>query len=179
MPRRNDAGDIKTDTPVTRKDTDDTRKEVNMWLEKLKEFRTASKLTNKQIAEKEGMPERTVARIFSGETESPSVENLRKITRALGCSLDDIFEDTKVVVGRVDIVVLQAEVERLSSDLERLNSDLERLNGELALASAENAVLNSKITTLTAENDILRLKLEHKEELIALHNYYNKVKASE
>lgn len=33
---------------------------------------------------------------------------------------------------------------------------------------------DDKVATLTAEIDLLRLKLEHKEELLALHNYYNK-----
>ena len=41
--------------------------------------------------------------------------------------------------------------------------------------AAEKAVQDAKIVTLTAENDILRMKLEHKEELLALHNYYNKI----
>ena len=31
-----------------------------------------------------------------------------------------------------------------------------------------------KVATLTAEIDLLRLKLEHKGELLALHNYYIK-----
>jgi hypothetical protein len=101
------------------------------------------------------------------------VENLRKIVvDALGGSLDDVLADTKAVVGGLNLAEMQAE-------LDRLNGEAERLNGELTLANAENAVLNSKIAALTAENDILRLKLEHKEELIALHNYYIKLKASE
>lgn len=152
-----------------------------MWLENLRDLRKEKgSPPYKQIADKAEVPERTVTRIFSGETESPNVETLRKIVvKALGGSLDDIFADTKVVVGRADVVILQTEVEKLSGELAVLRADAERLNGELALASAENAVLNSKITALTAENDILRLKLEHKEELIALHNYYIKMKASE
>jgi transcriptional regulator with XRE-family HTH domain len=143
-----------------------------MWLDNLKELKTAKGMTVKQIAEQTRLPERTVSRIFSGETDNPYVDTLHRIVTVLDSSLDGIFADTKVVVGGANLATLQAEVERLSSENDRLN-------GELALASAENAVLNSKITALTAENDILRLKLEHKEELLALHNYYIKMKASE
>lgn len=143
-----------------------------MWLDNLKELKTAKGMTVKQIAEQTRLPERTVSRIFSGETDNPYVDTLHRIVTVLDSSLDGIFADTKVVVGGANLATLQAEVERLSSENDRLN-------GELALATAETAMLNGKVVSLTAENDILRLKLEHKEELIALHNYYIKMKASE
>ena len=143
-----------------------------MWLDNLKELKTAKGMTVKQIAEQTKLPERTVSRIFSGDTDNPYVDTLHRIVTVLGGSLDGILADTKVVVGGANLATLQAEVETL-------NGEIERLNGELALATAEAAMLNSKVISLTAENDILRLKLEHKEELIALHNYYIKMKASE
>ena len=122
-----------------------------MWLENLKELRTASKMTTKQIAEAAHVPERTVARIFSGETESPNVDNLHKIVNALGGSLDDILAGTKAVVGGETLSELQTDVERLTREV---------------------AALTAELTALAAENGTLRLKLEHKEELLALHNYY-------
>jgi transcriptional regulator with XRE-family HTH domain len=132
-----------------------------MWLDNLIELRAANgNPPYKHIAQKVNMPERTVTRIFSGETENPSVENLYKIVNALGGSLDDILAGTKVVIGRTNLAELEAEVERLTNELD--------------LANAENAVLQDKAANLTAENDILRLKLEHKDELLALHNYYIK-----
>lgn len=136
-----------------------------MWLDNLKELKTAKGMSAKQIAERTNLPERTVTRIFSGETPNPYADTLRRIVTVLDGSLDGIFADTKVVVGGSNLADLQAEVERLTS--------------ELTLANAENAVLQDKAAALTAENDILRLKLEHKEELLALHNYYIKMKASE
>lgn len=149
-----------------RKDT------MRMWLDNLKELKTEKGMTVKQIAEQANLPERSVARIFSGDTDNPYVDTLHRIVKVLDGSLDCILADTKAVVGRADLAALQAENERL-------NGELERLNGELALMGADNAVLNNKVTNLTAENDILRLKLDHKEEIIALHNYYIKLKASE
>lgn len=136
-----------------------------MWLDNLKALRAEKKVSYKQIADKEDLSERTVTRIFSGETENPSMDYLIKIVRALDGSLDDIFADTQAVVGRSTLAALQSENERL--------------NGEIALISAENTVLKDKVGVLSTENEILRLKLDHKEEIIALHNYYSKLKAIE
>ena len=133
-----------------------------MWLDKLKELKKAKGLSSKQIAEMTNLPERTVSRIFSGETDDPYVSTLRSIAIALDTSLDDIFAETSVVVGSKRIVEIQAEFEKLKAEHDIL--------------AAEYAVLKDKVTSLTSENDILRLKLEHKEEIIAIHNYYNKIK---
>lgn len=129
-----------------------------MWLDNLKELKAKTGMSSKQIAEKTNLPERTVARIFSGDTDNPYVDTLRRIVAVLGGSLDDIFAESKTVVAGQDLVALQSEVERLTAE-----------NG---LLSVENSVLKDKVASLTAESDLLRLKLEHKEEIIALHNYY-------
>jgi transcriptional regulator with XRE-family HTH domain len=121
-------------------------------------------MSSKQIAEKTNLPERTVIRIFSGDTDNPYVDTLRRIVAVLGGSLDDIFAESKTIVCGQDLVQAQAEVDRLTA--------------EVAMLTAENAVLKDKVSTLTAESDLLRLKLEHKEEIIAIHNYYNKLKSN-
>ena len=129
-----------------------------MWLDNLKELKARTGMSSKQIAEKTNLPERTVSRIFSGDTDNPYVDTLRRIVAVLGGSLDDIFTECKTVVAGQDIVALQA--------------DVERLNSEVALLNTENVILKDKNNALSAEIDLLRLKLEHKEEIIALHNYY-------
>ena len=136
-----------------------------MWLDNLKELKKETGMSSKQIAEMTNLPERTVIRIFSGDTDNPYMDTIHRIVTALGGSLDMIFADTKVVVGDVSLATLQTDVERLSA--------------ELALTNAENVMLKDKVVTLNAENDILRLKLEHKEEIIALHNYYIKLRSNE
>ena len=133
--------------------------------ENLKDLKKETGMTVKQIAEKTNLPERTVSRIFSGETDNPYVDTLHRIVTVLGSSLDGIFADTKLVVGEENLAALQ--------------TDIDRLTNELTLANAELAVMRDKVCNLTAENEILRLKLEHKEELLALHNYYMKIKTNE
>jgi transcriptional regulator with XRE-family HTH domain len=142
-----------------------------MWLDNLKELKAEKGLSVKQIAERSKTPERTVSRIFSGETDNPYVDTLRRIVEVMDASLEDIFADTKVVVGRSNLATLQA-------DNERLTAEIEKLTGELALISAEYAVQKDKVIVLTNENELLNLKLNHKDEIIALHNYYMKVKSN-
>ena len=133
-----------------------------MWLDNLKDLKKQSGMSAKQIAEKTNLPERTVSRIFSGDTENPYMDTLRRIVDVLGGSLDDLFVESKVRVANTDLIALQAEYDKLSSEA----SDLR----------AENVRLNDKLVALEVELDRLRLTLEHKEEIISLHNYYNKLK---
>ena len=132
-----------------------------MWLDNLKELKKEKGLSSKQIAEKTSLPERTVVRIFSGDTPNPYVDTLYRIVTVLDGSLDDVLADSKTVVGSKNLITLQSEVERLPAENAKL--------------TAENAMLKDKVGVLAAENDLLRLKLEHKEEIIRLHNYYNTI----
>ena len=131
-----------------------------MWLDNLKELKQRSGLSSKQIAEKAGLSERTVSRVFSGDAPTLYVDTLSRIGAALGVDLIDILGDTKAVVGTQNLADLSEKVDSTTAELELLR--------------AENKVMADKIAALTAENDLLRLKLEHKDELLALHNYYIK-----
>lgn len=129
-----------------------------MWLTNLQELRKEKGISIKHIAEEANLPERTVARIFSGDTPNPYVDTLYHIVAVLGGSLDDVLADSKTVVGSKNLAILQ--------------SDVDMLKEENNILKAENAMLKDKVGNLAAENDILRMKLEHKEEIISLHNYY-------
>jgi transcriptional regulator with XRE-family HTH domain len=133
-----------------------------MWLDNLKELKKRTGMSSKQIAEKTNLPERTVVRIFSGDTDNPYVDTLHRIVSVLGGSLDDILADTKVVVGEKNLVTLQENVEVATAERD--------------LIAAENTILKDKVAALTAEIEMLKMQLNHKEELLALHNYYNKIK---
>ena len=143
-----------------------------MWLDNLKDLKARTGMSSKQIAEKTNLPERTVSRIFSGDTDNPYVDTLRRIVAVLGGSLDDLFAESKIIVGDKDLAALQEEVNNLTAEIERLKT-------EVAFLTTENNILKDKNVTLSAEIDLLRLKLEHKEEIIAIHNYYNKLRSSD
>ena len=132
-----------------------------MWLENLIELKKKSGMSSKQIAEGTFMPERTVSRIFHRETPNPSITTLIPIINFLGGSFDEIFADTKAVVCDHNIVTLQEHIDTVSAERD--------------LIITENAILKEKVNALTAENELLKREILHKEELLALHNYYNKL----
>ena len=133
-----------------------------MWLDNIKELKKEKGMSIKQIADKTNLPERTVNRIFSGDTDNPYVDTLHRIVSVLGGSLDDILADTKMVVGEKNLATLQEHVDTVTAERD--------------LIVAENAILKEKVTALTSENELLKMQLMHKDEIIALHNYYNKLK---
>ena len=91
-----------------------------MWLDNLKELKKKTTMTTKQIAEKSNLPERTVARIFSGDTDAPRVDTLRQIVAVLGGSLDDLFAESGSVVANTDLIALQSEYDKLLNDFSNL-----------------------------------------------------------
>ena len=135
-----------------------------MWLDKLKDLKKRSGMTTKAIAEKANMSERTVTRIFSGETYAPGIDKLRDIVYAMGGSLDDVLDES-------DFHLPTPLAEALKTE----NTTLQNAVNDL---TDENVRLKDEIATLKVELDRLRLILEHKEEIIALHNYYNKLKSN-
>ena len=129
-----------------------------MWLDNLKELKKKSGLTCAEIAERSNVAERTVKRIFSGESDHPYADTLDMIAKALDADLGAVFSDTSVVVATADIVGIKDKVDKVTAEADML--------------VAENNALKMENTALKTEVDLLRLKLEHKEENIALHNYY-------
>ena len=142
-----------------------------MLVDRLQQRRKELGYTIKYVAQEAKQPERTVSRIFSGETPSPGVDTLYAIAAVLELTLDELVAGTNSVVGGKDY-------KHLLEENIALTDEVERLGNELALIRAENSVLNDKVVVLSAENDLLRIKLEHKEEIISLHNYYNKLKSN-
>ena len=115
-----------------------------MWLDNLKELKKSKGMTSKQISVLSGIPESTIKRILAGDTEDPCISTIHRIVETLGSSLDQIFADTHAVIATARFSEMKQKLDALE---------------------AENA-------KLIAENDVLRMKLEHKEEIISLHNYY-------
>lgn len=132
-----------------------------MWLENLQELKKMTGLSVKQIAERTSLPERTINRIFSGETDHPYADTLDIIVKSLGYDLGDIFADTKVIVATADLVEIKESVDVVEAERD--------------LTLAENEMLKAKLAAITTENELLKKEIQHKDELLALHNYYKSV----
>ena len=132
-----------------------------MWLENLRELKKKTGLTVKQISEKTNLPERTINRILSGETDHPYADTLDIIVKALGYDLGDIFADSGVIVASAELVEIKESVDVVEAERD--------------LTIVENDMLKSKVAALTTEIELLKKELQHKDELLALHNYYKSV----
>ena len=142
-----------------------------LWLNNLKELRNKTGMSYKQIADKENLSEKSVTRVFSGESKNPGVDLIRRIIHALGGTWSEVFAESGAVIGSQDLVTLQAEVNRLTEENAVLTSSLNIAN--LDLAAQKN-----KVVALESENKILCLKLEYEEKLVAVHNFYNKLNSN-
>ena len=132
-----------------------------MWHDNLLKLIEASNLTKQQIAERGNLPYETVKRVISKKTPNPYIETLDRFAIALGCTLGDILIDTKAVIGTENLTELQETIDIVTAELD--------------LIKAENAILKEENTAIKAKNELLTMQLMHKEELLALHNYYNKL----
>ena len=56
-------------------------------------YRKRSGLTIGELASKSGVPKGTLNKIINGVTKSPSIESMKSIAKALGCTLED-FDDS-------------------------------------------------------------------------------------
>lgn len=135
-----------------------------MWLDNLKELKKSKGMTCKQIANATKIPESTIKRIFSGDTDNPYVDTVRRIAIALDSSLDEIFAETKLVVA--------------TETLAEVKENAEAIEAKKEVVEIKNDMLEAKITAMTMEIELLKKELQHKEELLALHNYYNKLKSN-
>ena len=136
-----------------------------MWLENLKELKKAKGMTCKQISDATKIPESTIKRIFAGETDDPYVSTIHRIVTVLGGSLDHILADTNAVLSTESLV----EVKESAGVVE----------AERDLVLAELEMLRAKATAQEAEIMLLKEKLHHKDELLAVYNYFTKIKPIE
>lgn len=134
--------------------------------ERIKEIKKEKGLTTKYIVEKSKLSERTVTNILAGK-DGVYLDSLVRVADALDVPIDELFKDSKATVGGKTFTELQRELDAVTIEKETLLAEKE-------LIVTENTVLQGKITALTAEIDLLKMQLLHKEELLAVHNYYLK-----
>lgn len=95
-------------------------------IDRLKALKVKSGKTSLQIAKDCNIPESTVTRIFSGKTPNPTVSTVVAMTKAMGGTAADIFDDTvKVdVVSEAPQVVVPTVDERLYNEIINIYKDL-------------------------------------------------------
>lgn len=58
----------------------------------LKKMKTESKLTTKQISDLSGIPESTISRVLSGQTDNPTFDTVCAIVKAMGGSMEHLTD---------------------------------------------------------------------------------------
>ena len=91
------------------------------FLERLRMLKDKSGLTTKQIAEKCDIPESTVARIFSGKTPNPTIITVMAMTKAMGGTASDIFDDN------AQVNTIPAVPQSVLSEVEQKNLEIVEL----------------------------------------------------
>ena len=122
----------------------------------LKAIKVKRNLSSSKIAAMSNQAEHSVSRFFSGETVDPGVLLVGAVIDALGTTWADVTGET----GDRSLAELLATVESLTAEQDRLQK--------------ENAELRELNTALALENTAQRVELKHKDELLAVHNYYLK-----
>ena len=135
-----------------------------MLLNNLRKLKEASKKTYEQIAVESKTPLSTVKHIFSGDSE-PLASTLYRIVTVMGGSLDEVLADTNVVLSPKTL----AEVQE--------NAEVVEAERDLVLAELE--MLRTKTLAQEAEIKLLQERLQHKDEILSLINYFAKIKPIE
>ena len=121
--------------------------EEEIWRNNLRNTKVRKNLHTTDIAAKAALSEKTVARVFSGESKSPGVDIVRRIINAMGCSWGEIFAESAAVITTLDVECLYEQIKQLSNEID-----------EMKRSHAE---------------EVLKIRLECAEKLLAVHEHYN------
>ena len=130
-----------------------------MWRERIIEEMNAKGISKKTMAERMKTTEKTVKRLLSEDSKSPYITTVLEAGAAVGLSPQELFAETGLIIGSKTVAELQEE--------------LNAVNEELKLYKFDCSILEGRVDELNAEIEKLRMELAHKEELLALHNYYS------
>ena len=145
----------------------------------LEAARIAKGVSIKWIVENTSLSERTVNRLFKDDAKNPGSETLLEVAEVLGVTTDFLLKGANVVIGTQDLATLQAEKDHLAGECailqdqnDQLTAKVAELMDTVAELTAKNGILKEQNCYLTSENKILQVKLDLKDEIIAVHNHY-------
>ena len=121
-------------------------------------------MTYEQIAKESKTPLSTVKHIFSGKCE-PLASTLYRIVTVMNGSLDEVLADTNVIISPKTL----AEVAENAAEVE----------AERDLIRAEVEMLRAKTAAQETEILLLKEKIRHQDELLAVYNYFTKIRPIE
>ena len=135
-----------------------------MLLTNIQKLKEVSKMTYEQIAKESKTPLSTVKHIFAGKCE-PLASTLHRIVTAMGGSLDEVLADTNIVLSPKTLAEVQENAEVIEAERDLIQAELE--------------MLRAKTSAQETEILLLKEKIRHQDELLAVFNYFTKIKPIE
>lgn len=129
-----------------------------MYFDRLVKAFRDSKLTQKQLAEKSQVSEKTISRMLTSRDYHATFDIMESVANVLGISMQELFSETDAVVVSRDTIFNMEESKRIEE--------------ENKLLCDEISALKERVSELTAENTHLRNKLEYKDSVISVHESY-------
>ncbi len=152
-----------------------------MWIDRILEAKQAQGLTPKMMSERtqNHLPERTIIRILNGETQAPRIDTIIELGLSVGLSAQELFADTNIVAATETLAEVKEELVEVQEQLDAAIETTEVVVAEKNIAAAEIDMLRAKAAAQETEIALLKEKLRHKEELLAVYNYFTKIMPSE
>lgn len=107
------------------------------------------------------IPEETISRVLSGKTADPGISTVLDLAEAVGLKPYEVFMDATLAAEFKTFLELKSMSEETEAERIRIIAENETLK-------ATNAGLVDRIR-------VLETLISHKDEIIALHNHYNKL----
>ena len=108
------------------------------------------------------LPEETISRVLSGKTADPGIRTVLDLAETVGLKPYEVFMDVTLATEFKAFLALKSRSEETEAERIRMTAENENLK-------KTNAGLADRLR-------VLEMQLKHKDEIIALHNYYNKLK---
>ena len=131
-----------------------------MYRDRINEQRKILGLSIKAMSERSALhlPEETISRFLSSKNHDARVSTMLDVCETVDLQPYELFMDALTAA-------------RFKLFLEAKVSDIDN--------TAELEMLRTKTAAQEAEIALLKERLQHKDEIIALHNYYNKLKRTD
>lgn len=101
-----------------------------MYTERLKDMKKRKNITASEISQKSGIPEATLSRIFSGQTDNPSFDTIAKIVIAMNGSLDELVGIARPAEEAPKCEINQQYIDTLRGNIADLKDNIKEIKSE-------------------------------------------------
>jgi len=126
------------------------------WFENLKKLKVTSGMSTRELAEKSGLPEPTLEKIFSGATKNPGVNTIQALVHAMGHTLNDI--DSCVPSTETSMAATLEPADTLRSTLLENFDQLNQEGRERLVETSDDMVSSGKYIK-SGQNNLGREKM--------------------